>query len=165
MFFKNVKKFNCDLELTRGAVDVKCPAYPLPFSESSFSSILCTEVLEHVPDPKQAIGEFFRVLKPKGRILISTPCWWPPHELPFDYYRFPEHGLRNLVESGGFSVLQILPRGGLYALLGQIIILMVPHYFIFSFQRILWNQFWLRLDSWRKNFGVSLGWTLLAEKL
>lgn len=163
--FVHLKKVSCDLDQRRRNLDVICMATPLPFADSSFSSILCTEVLEHVSDPHQVMKDFKRILRPRGRILLSVPAWWPPHELPFDFYRYPERGFKFLVESNGFRILHFKPRGGLYALLGQIVILMMPQYFPFSFQRSSWNYFWLKMDSWRQNFRVSLGWTCLAEKV
>ena len=39
----------------------------------SFDLILCTEVLEHIPDPVAAMKELFRILKPGGRLILSTP--------------------------------------------------------------------------------------------
>ena len=164
-YLRKLKRFSCDLDPNRGVLDVICMATPLPFAENSFSSVLCTEVLEHVPDPHKVIKDFYRILKPKGRILISVPNWWPPHELPYDFFRYPETGFRYLVESNGFCILSFLPRGGLYALLGQIFLLMMPQYFPFRWQRSFWNYFWLKIDYWRQNYGTSLGWTCLAEKL
>jgi len=164
-YFSALQKYSCDLDPKRGVLDVICMATPLPFTENCFASVLCTEVLEHVPDPHKVIKDFYRILKPKGRILISVPNWWPPHELPYDFFRYPERGFRFLLESNGFCIMRFFPRGGLYALLGQIIILMMPQYFPFRWQRSFWNIFFLKLDSWRKNYAVSLGWKCLAEKL
>lgn len=45
----------------------------LPFASNSFQSLLCSEVLEHLPNPKRAIQEIARVLKPGGKALITTP--------------------------------------------------------------------------------------------
>jgi len=45
----------------------------LPFRASSFDLITCFEVLEHVSDPKIALSEFYRILKPTGIFLMSTP--------------------------------------------------------------------------------------------
>ena len=45
----------------------------LPFRDSSFDLITCFEVLEHIHDPKTALGEIHRLLKPSGVLLITTP--------------------------------------------------------------------------------------------
>lgn len=45
----------------------------LPFADASFDRIICTETLEHVADPQQALRELSRVLRPGGRLAISVP--------------------------------------------------------------------------------------------
>jgi len=45
----------------------------LPFRASSFDLVTCFEVLEHVSDPKTALNELHRILKPRGILLMSTP--------------------------------------------------------------------------------------------
>jgi len=48
-------------------------ATKLPFAEDSFDAVTMFDVLEHIPDDKTAISEAFRVLKPGGFLLASTP--------------------------------------------------------------------------------------------
>ena len=45
----------------------------LPFADRSFDRILCTEVLEHIPDDRATIREIMRVLKPGGTVAVSVP--------------------------------------------------------------------------------------------
>jgi SAM-dependent methyltransferase len=47
----------------------------LPFKSESFDVILCSEVLEHLPDgmDEKTLGEMARTLKPGGRLLITVP--------------------------------------------------------------------------------------------
>ncbi len=52
----------------------------LPFKDGSFSTIVCTEVIEHQPDPIPTVRELKRVLE-KGGVLIgsvpsSSPIWF-----------------------------------------------------------------------------------------
>lgn len=46
-------------------------AHKIPFSAGSFDVVICTEVLEHVDDPKQAVDEIKRVLKKNGQAIIE----------------------------------------------------------------------------------------------
>jgi ubiquinone/menaquinone biosynthesis C-methylase UbiE len=45
----------------------------MPYANDSFDAITLTDVLEHVADEKAALDELFRVLKPGGRLVITTP--------------------------------------------------------------------------------------------
>lgn len=64
---------SADRSATLGAAD----AARLPFPDASFDRVICSEVLEHVPDPDAALAEIARVLKPGGRFALSVPRWWP----------------------------------------------------------------------------------------
>jgi SAM-dependent methyltransferase len=52
-------------------------ALTLPFDDDTFDRIIAAEVLEHVPEDRQAIAELTRVLRPGGTIAITVPRWWP----------------------------------------------------------------------------------------
>jgi ubiquinone/menaquinone biosynthesis C-methylase UbiE len=45
----------------------------LPFADQSFDYVTCLEGLEHIENPQQAMREFARVLKPRGRLIVSVP--------------------------------------------------------------------------------------------
>lgn len=46
----------------------------MPFADESFETVVCTEVLEHVPYPEKALSEIKRVLRPGGLLVGSVPC-------------------------------------------------------------------------------------------
>jgi len=54
---------------------VVADAQTLPFADSSFDKVMCTEVLEHVPDDVAALQELSRVLKPSGKLVLSVPAY------------------------------------------------------------------------------------------
>lgn len=45
----------------------------LPFDAASFDAIVCSSVLEYVADPSRVLGEFARVLRPFGKLIVSVP--------------------------------------------------------------------------------------------
>jgi 2-polyprenyl-3-methyl-5-hydroxy-6-metoxy-1,4-benzoquinol methylase len=49
----------------------------LPFADHSFDLVICSEVLEHVPNHQKAVREILRVLKPGHDLVVSVPRYWP----------------------------------------------------------------------------------------
>jgi SAM-dependent methyltransferase len=87
--------------------------------EKSYNSAICFEVLEHVPDPMQAITEIARILQKDGILILSVPHLSRLHEEPYDFFRYTKYGLQALLENAGFHIVEIQPRGGLFSFLGQ----------------------------------------------
>lgn len=52
---------------------IQADMYRLPFSDRTFGAAICSEVLEHVPDPENALAEIWRTLKTRGRLLGTVP--------------------------------------------------------------------------------------------
>ena len=52
-------------------------AYRLPFPDGAFDVVVISEVLEHIPDDRDAIAELDRVLRPGGTLAVTVPRWWP----------------------------------------------------------------------------------------
>ena len=52
-------------------------ALHLPFPDAAFDRVICSEVLEHIPDDLGAMGELARVLKPGGTMAITVPRFGP----------------------------------------------------------------------------------------
>tara|TARA_R110002073_G_scaffold186197_7_gene344782 strand:- start:1299 stop:2018 length:720 start_codon:yes stop_codon:yes gene_type:complete len=61
----------------RSATLSAADAARLPFADGSFDVVICSEVLEHVPDPDAALAEIVRVTRPGGQVAVSVPRWWP----------------------------------------------------------------------------------------
>lgn len=65
----------------------------------AFDVVVCTEVLEHTLNPFAAVAEIFRVLRPGGLLVASTPFNFRIHGPLPDCWRFTEHGIRALLEN------------------------------------------------------------------
>lgn len=89
-------------------------ALALPFAAEAFDGIICTEVLEHVPEPEQALREMARVLRPGGQVYVTVPMTWGLHYVPHDYYRFTRYGMEHLLTKAGFHVEDVVQVGGLF---------------------------------------------------
>ncbi len=90
-------------------------ALRLPFDDATFDAIVCSEVLEHIPDYRSAIAEIHRVLKPGGHFCASVPrawcesiCWYLSreyHQTPGGHLRiFDRTRLLHEIEARGFEV-------------------------------------------------------------
>ena len=98
----------------------------LPFKDGSFGKVICSEVLEHIPEDRMAVSELTRVLRKDGAIGISVPhylaesiCW----KLSREYYGFPGGHIRiyrtrellHLANTAGLSVYGIRHKHGLHS--------------------------------------------------
>lgn len=104
----------------RGA-DIVAPLHALPVPDRSFDAVLCTQVLEHVPDPASVLAELSRVLVPGGCLWLTAPFVGQLHEEPYDYFRYTAYGLRSLVEGAGFTAVVVEPIGGYFSSLGLLL--------------------------------------------
>ncbi len=60
-------------DLSSARASVKTDIQALSFGPGSFDFVLCSHVLEHIPDDRKALRELYRVLRPHGRALINVP--------------------------------------------------------------------------------------------
>jgi SAM-dependent methyltransferase len=78
----------------------------VPLADGSVDAVLSTQVLEHVPDPGLHLRECFRVLRPGGRMLLSTHGTMVYHPDPVDLWRWTCAGLERAVAGAGFEVIR-----------------------------------------------------------
>ncbi len=92
----------------------------LPFPDEHFEAVICSEVIEHVPDTPEVLDEMKRVLKPGGILILGTPdygrwLWWVIEwiygkVLPGAYAQehithFTWRSLSDRLEASGFEIL------------------------------------------------------------
>jgi len=90
-------------------VNIVARGEQIPLESGQFDLVICTQVLEYVPDPAAVIGEIYRVLKPGGCLLLSVPTA-SLQDAEEERWRFLPAALRQLVADFGQS--EILPEGG-----------------------------------------------------
>ncbi|MBI5928572.1 MAG: class I SAM-dependent methyltransferase [Chloroflexi bacterium] len=94
-------------------IDVFADINSLPFPSETFDAVLCTEVLEHINNPKMALAEISRVLKYNGFLILSVPFLYRIHEEPHDYYRYTPFALEDLFSHQSLELCHLWPRGGI----------------------------------------------------
>lgn len=103
-----------------GHIDYVSDVKNIPAPDGFFDVILCTEVLEHVPEPIEALREMARLLRPGGRLLVSAPLGSGLHQLPYHYYGGYTPGwYQHFGTTFGLDIKEILPNGGFFKLLAQ----------------------------------------------
>lgn len=115
---EGVHAFGVDVPAPASSADVWSLAAALPFADGAFDTVLCTQVLEHVPAPDALMAEVARVLRPGGRLVLSAPQVWFLHEEPHDYYRFTRFGLEAMCHRARLEPLELWPQGGFFAMAG-----------------------------------------------
>lgn len=81
--------------------DILCDAEHMKtVPSSSFGCVVCTEVLEHTPNPNLVVEEMYRVLQMNGLLILTVPFWVSIHEKPLqpDYWRFTPRGVRYMLK-------------------------------------------------------------------
>jgi SAM-dependent methyltransferase len=105
--------------------DILGDAEALPIPSERADLILCTEVLEHLPEPLRALREMSRVLVDEGHLVLTVPLIWGEHD-HVDHHRWTEAGLRRLLDSAAFEIQIIRRRGGIFSMIGCMIT-QIPH--------------------------------------
>ena len=88
-------------------------ALSLPFEDNTFDVIICSEVLDHIPDYESVLTEIERILVPGGTFIASVPRAWPERICWYfssAYYQvegghlriFDASQLRSQIEARGF---------------------------------------------------------------
>ena len=107
----------CQVDKEYGEITYVCDLASIPVEDDRYDLVLCSQVLEHIPEPRAVLTELFRILKPGGELWLSTPLFFAEHEIPYDYYRYTQYGLRHLLELAGFQVQKVEWLEGYYGTL------------------------------------------------
>jgi ubiquinone/menaquinone biosynthesis C-methylase UbiE len=104
-------------------IDIVSDITEIPEPNSSFDAILCSEVLEHVPEPSLALKEFYRLLRPGGKLILTAPFSSLVHQAPFHFCTgFSKYWYIHHLEKLGFTLVTLEPNGNWNLLLQQEIV-------------------------------------------
>ncbi len=124
-----------DIENSGRSLHMKKPDYfydgeILPFENESFDLVLSTQVLEHVPNPQKILNEMARVCKKGGFVVVSLPFVYQEHEEPYDFFRFTQFGINELLEKSGLKSEKILKDSSALETIAVIFSVYIIHNFI-----------------------------------
>jgi len=99
------------------ALDHVCDLTAIPVPDGTYDLVLCTQVMEHLPEPLAVLREFHRVLKPGGKAFLTAPLFYNEHEVPYDYHRFTQFAWKRMAAEAGFTIEELAWLEGYYGTL------------------------------------------------
>jgi len=168
-----------------GEIDYLGDAANIPAPTASFDAILCTEVLEHHPEPISVVRELGRLLRPGGVLLLTAPLGSGIHQEPYHFYGgYTPYWYQRFLAEAGFENIEIEANAGFFRFFGQESIrfmgLAAPwHLRTPVWVRVLWTPGWILLlpllgvlmpllgvaiDSWDRERRFTVGYHVKARR-
>lgn len=155
-------------------IDIVSDITDIPMPDESFDAVLCSEVLEHIPEPTHALDEFARLLRPGGMLILTAPFSSNVHFAPYYFCSgFSKYWYEHHLQLRGFSIDVLEANGDWSSLLRQEMLRLGGH----ELKRGRWTWPLAYLLSiltvvyfWVRGFKVSdhdlacFGWNCLAIK-
>lgn len=133
-----------------GEIDYVSDATDIPAPDASFDCVLCTEMIEHHPQPVRVVNEFARLLAPGGRLLLTAPLGSGVHQEPHHYYGgFTPWWYQRFLSEAGFEQIRVEANQGSFRFFAQEAIRFaattLPFRRLPLLPSLLWAPFWLLL--------------------
>jgi len=108
----------------QAGIDIVSDIAAIPVPDESFDVIICTEVLEHLPDPLLALKEFQRILAKGGILLMTAPFYSATHFAPYHFFSgFSRYFYREHLNRLGFRILELRASGNFSEAVAQQLVL------------------------------------------
>lgn len=108
-----------DIDKKNTKADIFADVSRVPLEDSCADIVCSFYMLEHVYNPLDVLNEKFRLLKSGGTLFMLVPLYWEEHEQPYDFWRYTQFSLRNMLKETGFTSVEIKPINGNWAILGM----------------------------------------------
>jgi SAM-dependent methyltransferase len=132
-------------------IDIVSEANVIPVPDASFDVIICTEMLEHVPEPIAVVREFGRIVAPGGRLILTAPLGSGIHQEPYHFYGgYTPYWYRRFLQEAGFGSIAVTANAGTLRHVAQETIRFARTTRPFGFGapwyvQLLWLPFWVIL--------------------
>jgi SAM-dependent methyltransferase len=112
---KNVVSYDIvDRDPNVSGVTICCDIQDLAsIAANSYDVVICTQVLQYVGNPRQAISELHRVLRPGGQLFLSVPFIEKDYATLEDKWRFTKKSVQSLLVP--FRHSQVTTKGNLFS--------------------------------------------------
>ena len=140
----------------------------LNVDSNSFDTLLLTDVINHIHQPKVLMNEISRVLKKNGKLILTTPFFYWINEAPYDYHRYTKHELIKLCQENNLKILELNEYGGFLDIIFDLFNKILPNrkwviYLYLNITKLIKKTFiYRRLSKYNERF--PLGYYLVAEK-
>ena len=103
-----------------GRIDYVSDLASIPVPDGSFGAVLCTEVLEHHPEPIAVVKELARILEPGGRLILTAPLGSGIHQEPYHFYGgYTPWWYERFLSAAGFGSIHVEANEGSLRFFGQ----------------------------------------------
>lgn len=142
--------------------DILASGYDIPFKNSTFDTIVATEVLEHLEKPQSFVNEIYRVLKANGVFFLTTRFIYEIHG-EIDYFRYTRLSLKTLFSR--FRIVSVEEQGSILSVLLYFTISIFPGLLQIGLSNILSPLYPLieKIDKHGRK-GITLGYSIYGEK-
>ncbi len=149
----------------------------------NYDTIICLDVIEHLPKPELLIKEAVRVLKPGGHIFLTSCLVSGVHQPPHHYYSgFSRYWYEKYLREFGFKDIEIKKKGGFFLFYSQETVRALSYFWksdklshkilkpftaalLFFIPKFLYNLDSLNLEKSDVNHEFTSGYLVKAQKI
>ena len=140
----------------------------LNVDSNTYDTIILTDVINHIHNPKILMNEIARALKKGGKLILTTPFLYWINEKPYDYHRYTKYELAELCKENNLKVIELKEYGGFPDILFDLGNKILPNkkwlinLYLKSVNLLSKTFIYRRLSKYNEKF--PLGYYLIAEK-